>query len=220
MKHPHGTDRAYVHDHCRCTTCREAHAKVALTRRRQIGYGRYQNNKRPATKARDHIQTLRNAGLALQQIHEHTGISLFTLGRIARGQQSIIQGHTERRILALKPEGDHLNPRTRIDSTGTARRLQALQVNGWSQKQLAHRLGITMAQAWKLTHQQRSASLHLAEQVANLYDELWATPAPDNRESRTIRTIAKRRGWLPALAWDDELIDNPEHQGHPMEIAA
>ena len=220
MKHPHGTDRAYVHDNCRCDQCRQAHAKTARTRRRQIGYGRYQNNKRPATKAQKHLKTLRKAGLTIQQIREHTGLSHFTIGLITNGKQTTIQATTERRILALQPTGNHLHPRTMIDSTGTARRLQALQLNGWSQKQLANRLGIPIAQAWKLTHQQRSTPLHLAEQVKRLYDELWATQAPDSKESRTIRTIAKRNGWLPPLAWDEDHIDNPNHHGYAKDIAA
>jgi hypothetical protein len=34
------------------------------------------------------------------------------------------------------------------------------------------------------------------------------------------RTAARKNGWLPPLAWDDEQIDDPTHAGYPKEVAA
>jgi hypothetical protein len=52
-------------------------------------------------------------------------------------------------------------------------------------------------------------------QVRGLYDELWDRPPPERgrREkgaaSRT-RNHARKQGWPPPAAWDDENIDNPD----------
>ena len=221
MNHPHGTDRSYIHYKCRCDQCRQAHNEAARVRRRQQAYGTYQKSKRNTLKTRDHLHKLTTAGITLTKIHELTGISMHTLGRITLGKTTTIQAETETRILALQPNPNHVSPHTPTNPTGTARRLQALQYNGWTQTQIANMLGSQVAHIWKLTHQKTGASKQTADKIQDLYNQIWNTrPAPYTKYNTLAANIARRHGWLPPLAWDDDLIDHPAHHGHPQEIAA
>jgi hypothetical protein len=49
--------------------------------------------------------------------------------------------------------------------------------------------------------------LRTKDAIVALYNALWDQPGPSKRTA----DIAKSKGWLPALAWDDDLIDRPEH---------
>lgn len=218
MKHPHGTDKAYTHGHCRCTPCREAHNQAARERRRQQAYGTYTKHKRPATKALNHINQLRANGVTLKQIHTATGVAMVTLGEITLGKRTTIQATTEQRITAYNPETP--DPKAITDSTGTARRLQALQYNGWDQETIAAKLGLQRSHVWKLTHQKTGATIQIAQRVSALYDHLWDKHPAPSKGSNLARTIARRNGWLPALCWDEDLIDNPSHRGYAKDIAA
>ena len=96
--------------------------------------------------------------------------------------------------------------RRRGDGVGTRRRLQALVAMGWSQSEIARRLGVDPANATKLF---RCVLVHAvtARRVAGLYDELSMT----HGGSRRALNVAAREGWLRPLDWDDDLIDGPEH---------
>jgi hypothetical protein len=48
--------------------------------------------------------------------------------------------------------------------------------------------------------------------IRDLYERLWDQPGPSQRTA----AIAKAKGWLPALAWDDDLIDRPEHEAEDV----
>jgi len=133
MNHEHGTPKAYTSGRCRCTPCRQAHAKAARDVRRQQAYGRYTKQKRPAQQALNHINNLRATGITLKQIHTNTGIAMITLGEITLGKRPNIQAHTEQRILNYTPTPEQASPHAITNTPGTARRLQALQYNGWNQ---------------------------------------------------------------------------------------
>lgn len=91
-----------------------------------------------------------------------------------------------------------------IDGTGTRRRLEALAVNGWSFVDLGARLGVSGRAARKFG----PGPIHrdTAAKVVRLYDELWDVPGGSLHAAR--RAAAK--GWVPALAWDDDVIDDPD----------
>jgi DNA-binding CsgD family transcriptional regulator len=98
----------------------------------------------------------------------------------------------------------------RANITGTARRLQALAVVGWSNHELARRLDSTPFVVWKWQHGGHEwIKPESANRVAALYDDIWDTE-PDGRYGRKIRNIAARHGWHPPMAWDDDDIDNPD----------
>ena len=100
----------------------------------------------------------------------------------------------------------------RVDSTGTARRLQALVAIGYTQTYLWDRLtgdGKRQNCHNLLTQDRPTVNAETARKVAELYDELSMTPGPSDRSRRKARYY----GWAPPLAWDEDEIDNPE--AHP-----
>lgn len=100
----------------------------------------------------------------------------------------------------------------RIDSTGTARRLQALVAIGYTQTYLWDRItGDAKRQnmAYVIRQQRPTVNAQTARKVAELYNKLSMTPGPSERARRK----AAYYGWAPPLAWDEDEIDSPE--AHP-----
>lgn len=116
-----------------------------------------------------------------------------------------------------------LNPdRLTIDSTGTARRIQALAAIGWSYPLIAARLGVKTPRVGHLArqmHDRVTRTVH--NQVAAMYRELcMKTPPQGTRAERYAVTRAKASAaanqWAPPLAWDniDDPTDTPKGVGH------
>lgn len=92
----------------------------------------------------------------------------------------------------------------RLDATGTKRRLQALLALGHSRMYIGECLGITeRSVGWHLND--KAVTLSFAERMARVYEALSGTPGTSQR----VREHARRQGWVPPLAWDDEEIDDP-----------
>lgn len=90
-----------------------------------------------------------------------------------------------------------------IDRTGTIRRVQGLMFMGWSAREVAARAGYAnqseLMEAWRLIGKPAAA------RVAAVYDDLAMTPGPSVR----VRLLARRRGYVSPLAWDEDTIDDP-----------
>lgn len=100
-----------------------------------------------------------------------------------------------------------------VDGTGTRRRLQALAALGWSARAIAERYGHSTdaVSTWVRAERINRAT---AKKVARWYDDLSMTlPPTRNKFERysvgSTKGRAKRAGWFPPLAWDDETIDDP-----------
>jgi lambda repressor-like predicted transcriptional regulator len=218
-RHEHGTAVAYARDACRCPDCREAHRQKAEHTRKQKAYGRYTKHHRNPDKARQHIQALKQAGISYNEQSKLSGLTVDTIKRIARNQPRTITHTTEARILQIQP--DQANPDTTyINPTGTARRIQALTTQGWDQHTLARELGIPHPQLTHIIHYNRRVTQTLANQARTLYNQLWNQTPPQTPVAKMARTAARKNGWLPPLAWDDEQIDDPAHLGYPKDVAA
>lgn len=98
------------------------------------------------------------------------------------------------------------NQPAHIDATGTRRRIHALQAIGWTVNDIGAQLGCTGSAVWQLC---RRALVHrsTAAKVRELYRRL----ADTSGESEWARTYARHQGWLPPLWWDDDTIDDPNH---------
>jgi hypothetical protein len=94
----------------------------------------------------------------------------------------------------------------RVPAIGTMRRLRALAVIGWPMTILEGWTGITAHTLRLITHGGCQTVTARAEAGLRLaYDLLWDQPGP----SAAARSKARALGWAPAMAWDDDLIDDP-----------
>lgn len=214
--HQHGTHAAYVVDRCRCRACRDAASGYERHRAKQRAYGRQAYV--PADHARTHVLHLMSQGMGWKRIAAAAGIETSVVWKLLYGDPSRNQAPTKRvrptteaKLLAVDLD---LAPGAKVDSTGTTRRLQALVVMGWSQSQLAARLGMLGSNLGPVIHGRRGVTQATADAVRALYDELWSTPAPPSGRHGAVpiktRNYATRMGWVGPLAWDDDSIDDPD----------
>jgi len=217
-RHVHGTYVAYVIDLCRCRPCRDANrAYVAgLTRRTMYGKAAYVD----AGPARAHIEALTAAGMGLKRIVAVSDISQGLLWKLIYGKtrpdgtrtpSKRIRAATQTAILAVRLD---LADGARIDSTGTTRRIQALVAVGWSQSQLAARLGILRSNFTAIAQGRTDVTVAHAKAVSALYEQLW-DQVPEHAQwrahiaySRAVN-YAAAAGWVPPMAWSEETIDDP-----------
>ena len=219
--YPHGDWRRYSSGGCRCDQCRSDWRAYSERRRKDQAYGRLPVNKRiPADRARTHLLTLRNQGMSIKTIAAATGVSFPVIERILTGAKVGIYTSSEAKILATHgPDLTLMRPGALVDATGTHRRLQALNVNGWSTNDLGHELGCTGANIATIMRDPAKVTATTALAVRDLYDRLWDAPPP----ARTGKALgarvrmtraARARGWAPPLAWDEDTIDDPTAHPH------
>ncbi|WP_138734382.1 helix-turn-helix domain containing protein [Modestobacter excelsi] len=208
----HGTRAAYVKDRCRCTDCTAANTAASRPANRERTYGRSQ----PYVDARpvhDHIAALRAAGIGVERIAHLADMALSSVREIA--DRALTSSTDTRRvrpttaalILSIDIDDANRGPRSRVDATGTHRRLQALTAIGWAPKLLAAQLGRRPA-SLNRSMTSPSVTARTARDVAELYERLENPPPPqDTGEQRATanaaRAHAARQGWNPPLAWDN-----------------
>ena len=120
---------------CRCLPCRAAHA----TRNRRLR--RTGQPLTPAAPVRAHLVKLRGAGFGLRQLAQLSGVHRRPLQAILRGSRRKLQASTAALLLAV----DTAAPRAdgQLVSNWHARRcLRSLQLEGFSQAEIARRLGL------------------------------------------------------------------------------
>jgi hypothetical protein len=211
-RHQHGTRTAYVKDRCRCTDCTAANTTASRTAARERVYGRWQPYV-DAGPVREHIAALRAAGIGVERIAHLAGLSVRYIRELAehsRGGSSgtrRVRPDTATRILDIGISDASRAPHSRLDATGTRRRLQALIAIGWPTELLAAQLG-RRPNSLQRSMTGESITARTAHDVATLYERLWNTRPPrgtgDQRAAAdAARAYAAAQGWLPPLAWDD-----------------
>jgi hypothetical protein len=118
-----------------------------------------------------------------------------------------VRPSTATRLLSIGIADGSRAPHSRVDATGTRRRLQALIAIGWPTEVLAAQLGRHRNSLCRSMAGQ-SVTAHTAHEVATLYERLWNSPPPrmtgeQCAASDAARAHAAAQGWLPPLAWDD-----------------
>jgi hypothetical protein len=182
-------------------------------RTRMIAYGRWSPFV-DAEPVRQHVAALRAAGIGIDQIPVLAGLDRRCITRLPRTRS--LRADTAAKILAVRPDPDLRAGGARIDATGTRRRLQALQVLGWSQRRLAELLGTQQVVVGKVARgQSEFVRVATARRVRDLYERIWdqQPPASTKRERQSAtnaRRAAAARGWAPPMAWDDDTIDDPK----------
>lgn len=101
--------------------------------------------------------------------------------------------------------------RLRTPNTGAMRRIQALAAIGWTQKEIAARVGCAQLTINRLA-QGKYLTLHLDldKRIRQTYAELCVQPRRDSADARRAIAWARRNGWVPPLAWDN--IDDPKER--------
>lgn len=91
--------------------------------------------------------------------------------------------------------------RTKVDATGTRRRVQALAFLGWCSKDIADGIRTRdshVRHLWRTdTVEQRTK-----ERVEKFYSQVWDKEPPSGRKKKTAN-LARREGWVGPLHWDD-----------------
>lgn len=216
----HGTLTGYKIRACRCEHCTGAQTRYNARRARLIAYGQWQPFV-DAAPVRDHVRAIQEQGLGWKRVAALAGVSPSTISKILYGDtgrgmapSKRVRPETAAAILAVRADLDTLSVAVSIDAVGTQRRMQALAALGWSLSEQARRLGRTVANYAQILKRDR-VSVRTARDVRALYAELSMMPPvaqwPGNGVIRA-RNEARRRGWLPPLAWDDDLIDLPQQE--------
>lgn len=210
--HDHAaTWTCYKEHKCGCSDCRERNRAKGASYRARVATGDVDPWVRDLRALRKHVMNLRSKGMTVGQIKDRAGMSeksvLFICNRRYKQVSRIVHDSLMGVQFTPKPTNDW----DVIDGTGTRRRLQALTRMGWTGTDLMGRLGKSPSYS---SHMLRSdvVERRTAKQVQDLYDELWDQTPPDTTGSRRAKLRAERNGWPPPLAWDDESIDNPDHE--------
>lgn len=198
---------------CRRPECIEADREYTRTRRRLIAYGRPTTNLVDAEPVRAHAKALLGLGWGLAELQARAGGNVSTLiyGAPNRNAKPLkrINPATARKILSIPLA---MVPTTNlVDAAGSRRRVQALCVLGYAAGWQARQVGASKNTVQYLaTGPTQQVQARWALGIRDLYDRLWDVPAPETKHSKITRTNALERGWLPPIAWDDDLIDVPE----------
>jgi len=152
------------------------------------------------------------------RLAEVSGVNQGTLRSLLRGDERRGLAPTKRirrwraeALLSVEPAVDLLSGGSRIDATGTRRRLQALAAIGWSTGRLAEELGRDSRVVCRVRSAE-TVTTRTARDVRDAYDRLWDSKPPDetrwdrNAASRA-RNLAAREGWAKPMDWDN--IDDP-----------
>lgn len=206
--HVHGTRACYVFDKCRCLPCAKAQREYENRRLRERAYGRARLV--DAEAARDHVRQLMAQGMGRRRIAEVAGVKTSTITRLLYGIRAVppserIKPQTEQALLAVQLD---LAAGAVVDGLGTIRRLQALVAAGWTQTEIARRLGVTNANLGALIHTRTQVLRATADKVTALYEEISECAPPVDVAPHATR-VADRRGWAPPICWDEDTIDDP-----------
>jgi DNA-binding phage protein len=202
--HEAGSAQCYTDHRCRCAAC--SAAGNAYRKRQRAGV----TSKVPTSVVCAHLDLLATAGMSALDIAADAGVSRTTITRILTGETSSVWRRTARVLLAVQPRPGAYGT---VSAVGTARRMQALAALGWSSRAIAIATGIPDSNVRRIRrHAIPTVSATTAAAVRSLYDHASMRPptCPDLR----LLNLARRNGWAPPLAWDDDLgphgIDNPD----------
>lgn len=141
-----------------------------------------------------------------------TGIEVARVERIRQGWHKQIRAYNAAKILRvpIPAELRDYNDDAHVPAVGTTRRLQALQVVGYTREMMSDVCGVHRDTLTLLTLSRRSlVKASTAVAVQDMFTALSMDFPPDTLASKRARNKAQRQGWSPPLAWDDD-IDNPD----------
>lgn len=114
---------------------------------------------------------------------------------------------------------------SRVDATGTRRRLQALMTLGYDSELLCERIGVSRRTAYVLNlGKQPRVARSTSEAFSSLYAELLHRERVGTSKAERIAVSmtkgrAVRRGYLPPDAWELESMDDPAAEPNLLCLA-
>jgi transcriptional regulator with XRE-family HTH domain len=164
-----------------------------------------------AEPVRRHIAVLRAAGMSVAKVAEEAGVGYSVVRHILYGTHNMPPARQTFRsnaeaILRLRPDVESMPACARVEGAGTRRRIQALMTLGWTSQDIADRVGYTRVYVTALSSRGRVTAA-AAKRIGRVFKELSMTVPADTLISRRTKAFARRKGWLPPLAWDEEWID-------------
>lgn len=222
--HQHGHRTTYVLDRCRCLPCAAANSDYELRRARNRGYGRPTTTWVDAEPVRQHVRAILATGVGWKRIGKVADVASGTMTTLLYGKTREngrrdapcrrMNPEAARRLLELPlPTVTQLPGGVAVDGTGTRRRIQALACLGWSVGAISREAGIDR-QSLDGAMRGRPVLARTHQAVVDVYERLWNHPAAGRDHAEKIavsRTAnrARREGWTPPSAWDDDEIDDP-----------
>jgi lambda repressor-like predicted transcriptional regulator len=221
MARTHGLVSTYKNG-CRCDDCTEGSRLYDAELKRRRRRGLPTTDQIDAEPVRAHIRALRASGKTLKWISKQTGvmhISYILYGSPGKGMapQKRISAGIARRIMAIPAV---LEPTTAPVCADPARRMvEALRWLGYSVHWQARTAGVPRDVLTRvLSRQVSKIQARYMVAIRDLCDEYWNKPAPEDRWSKGVRTVAIRNGCLPLMAWDDDLLWVPD-EDLPAELS-
>lgn len=197
---------------CAHPECRKANADYEKNRKRQIAYGRWEPYV-DAEPVRQHVLWLIGEGVPVAKILPiYPAVSVLLYGRPSRGVAPTkkMRSESAEALLAVRPTLDMLGDLARVDAAGVHRRIQALCALGWSMSKVANRMGSAVYRVRQVMSES-TVTARMHRKAIAVYDEL-SMVRPEGPYAVKTRRWAERQGWLPPLAWDDDLIDLPDDE--------
>lgn len=222
-QHYHGTTQCYKRCGCRKQECRDADAAASRALRRNKAYGTSTTHLVDAEPVRAHLKKLMSRGWGTRAIGRETGFSNSAISAIVYGQNGnisrTIKYGTAVTLLAFNPpfarEKRQGTTTANVDATGSQRRLQALVALGFSLNSLAEYAGYGRSY-FKAVLAQDRIGIDRARAVTEVYERLWnqKPPTETGLQKQIVtkaKNMARKNGWVPPMAWDDDKIDDPNH---------
>lgn len=195
-------------------------------RRRYLWYLRQRGT--PMTITQDEFDRVKaklvayhSRGMSARAIGEQAGMYPTIIEGLISGKTKKMHRSIYNRLMKVTFEAPvHRSPAGRptgsyIDSTGTRRRIRALQADGFPMRVIGGGLGVTVQAVSQLAAKESKVYAGTADAVARLYDD-WLIVDPREKfgvnEMSFQRTMAaaKRAGYPNRGCWDGDTIDDPD----------
>lgn len=190
-----------------CLFCRAYETALKNRRVRMAAYGI--TNPRslvPAAPTRRRLRHLCRQGMHLRAVARATGRRVDSLGKIKGGRQRYTTVATEEAVKRVQVRHGRISE---VPSVGTIRRIQALCAMGYGLATQARWYGLSSDAMSKLLRSSATVvTRRVAARTVASYEKYAMVPAEGWVAERT-RRWAQRCGFMPPLAWDDDIIDDP-----------
>lgn len=207
----------YVDYHCRRPECVERYTQQNRARRLAQANGTW-DKLIDAEPVRQHLLALQAAGVSIYRVASITGMTYKCVRSYTQHgyknrepRRRRITPEVAARILAITADG--VGP-SKVDATGSRRRVQALAAIGWPGETVAVHANLHPRHISTLL-QQQTILASTAQGIAAAYDDLRYRSARRNRVSKRVATRTRNRAaakrWPPPKYWDQhpDAIDDP-----------